>query len=73
MPKASPTEVHTFPTRRAFVLQLSTQADLSQGRIYGRVEHISSGRARRCGSIEELLAFITSVLEENQSKQEEEI
>lgn len=47
-----------LPTNRAFVVQLSADADLKSGRIAGRVEHVVSGQAAHFYSLEELLAFM---------------
>jgi hypothetical protein len=47
---------------RAFVVQLREQVEVEHGQWAGRVEHVTSGRASHFQSIEELLAFMTSVL-----------
>jgi hypothetical protein len=49
-------------TSRAFLVQLRTDADLSLGRIVGRVEHVQSGDAAHFQSIEELLGFMAALL-----------
>ena len=46
----------------AFVLQFRAGVDLEQGYCEGRVEHIVSGQATHFQSSEELLTFITKVL-----------
>jgi hypothetical protein len=47
---------------RAFVVQLREQADVEQGLWLGRIEHVTSGRAMRFQSLEEMVTFITAVL-----------
>jgi hypothetical protein len=49
---------------RAFVVQLGAEADVAQGRVVGRVEHVVSGQATHFHSLEELLAFMAWVLQE---------
>lgn len=44
--------------RRAFVVQIDSEACFSSGSFTGRIEHISSGEARRFAASGELLAFI---------------
>ncbi len=46
----------------AFVVQFRVGTNLDQGRLDGRVEHVTSGQATRFHSLEELLAFVTHVL-----------
>jgi hypothetical protein len=53
---------HSLPAERAFVVQLSADADVAQGRIAGRVEHVVSGQATHFDRLEDLLAFIERVL-----------
>ena len=48
----------SLPTNRAFVVQLHAEAEVTQGRFKGRVEHIVSMRAAHFGSLEELVTFI---------------
>jgi hypothetical protein len=48
----------------AFVIQLRTETDLQTGRFEGRVEHITSTRATRFHSLDELVSFIAEVLAE---------
>jgi hypothetical protein len=47
---------------RAFVIQLRESASLEADRLYGRVEHVVSGRMAWFGSLAELLAFMQNVL-----------
>jgi hypothetical protein len=51
-----------LPAERAFVVQLSTRADLGQNRPEGRVEHVVSGACAQFRTVEELLAFMARVL-----------
>ena len=53
-----------LPVSRAFVVQFSADALPSANRFAGRVEHIESGRSRRFAALDELVAFVTSCLEE---------
>lgn len=55
-----------LPAQRVFVLQMHADANIAQGRIEGRVEHVLSGRATRFHSLGELLGFITLLLQETQ-------
>ena len=59
-PPAEP--AHPLPAQRAFVVQVHAQAEVAQGRLAGRVEHVVSGQATHFASPEELLAFIARVL-----------
>jgi hypothetical protein len=47
---------------RAFVIQLSVDADVDAGRVSGRVEHVVSGQAMYFTSLEAVLAFIATIL-----------
>jgi hypothetical protein len=51
-----------YPTQRAFVVQVHGEADLEQGEIWGRVEHIVSGQARHFETVETLMQFIVQTL-----------
>jgi hypothetical protein len=57
---------HALPARRAFVVQLHADAEIEHGQVYGRVEYIVSYQATHFTSLEELLAFISRVLKEQQ-------
>jgi hypothetical protein len=57
-----PSQRPTFPTQRAFVVQVHTDAMVEQGHVWGRVEHIVSGRATYFQTVEELVQFIEQVL-----------
>ena len=45
-----------------FVVQLGTDSDLTTRRLRGRVEHVTSGRSDRFGSLDELLTFMADHL-----------
>ena len=48
----------------AFVIQFRPASDVQAGRFEGRVEHVASHRSVRFHTLEELLSFIASVLNE---------
>jgi hypothetical protein len=48
--------------RRSFIVQLGEEADLIDGRVGGRVEHLRTGEARHFESLETLLAFFNEAL-----------
>jgi hypothetical protein len=48
---------------RAFLVHLRTDAHIRGGRIVGRVEHVQSGDATHFQSLEELVSFMTVLLE----------
>jgi len=48
----------------AFVIQFRSDSDIDAGRFEGRVEHVASHRSMRFHTLEELLRFIASVLNE---------
>jgi hypothetical protein len=52
----------TLPLQRAFVVQVHADAEMAQGEVWGRVEHIISGQATHFQSIEELAHFMVRVL-----------
>ena len=52
----------TLPAARAFVVQLRADADLEQGVIRGRLEHLTSGVAAVFESAEELVARMHEAL-----------
>jgi hypothetical protein len=51
-----------YPTQRAFVVQIHAEADMAQGEVQGRVEHIVTGQATRFETVEALVRFIVQVL-----------
>jgi len=57
--------------KAAFVIQLRPETDIGAGRFEGRVEHMASSKASRFHSLDELLAFIASVLTEVRSIQQQ--
>jgi hypothetical protein len=60
---ASPADsIHRLPAQRAFLVQVHAEAEVAQGRLAGRVEHVVSGQATHFVSPEELLAFMARVL-----------
>jgi hypothetical protein len=48
--------------RAAFVIQIQPDSTMDDRQIKGRVEHVASTRATRFHSLDELLAFIATVL-----------
>ena len=52
------------PHDRVFVIRLSGDAEPSEGRMAGRVEHVDSGRSSLFASEEEMKRFLTRVLRE---------
>ena len=50
--------------KAAFVIQFQSETDIEAGRFEGRVEHVASTKAMRFHALDELLAFIASVLAE---------
>ncbi|HEY7711517.1 MAG TPA: hypothetical protein VIG57_15965 [Candidatus Entotheonella sp.] len=57
-----PTSQPAYPTQRAFVVQIHTEADMAQGEVRGRVEHIVTGQATHFETVEALVQFIVQVL-----------
>ena len=47
----------------AFVIHLTDVGSESDGQAHGRVEHVTTGRATRFDSVEELLRFMRHTLE----------
>lgn len=64
--------VSPLPTARAFVVQLSAEADMERKRVEGRVEHVISGRATHSQTLQELTAFMRRVLGDTSSEPGEE-
>lgn len=52
-----------FPIQYTFVVQFAAATARGDAGLAGRVEHIVSGQARRFQSVEELLAFVTQILQ----------
>jgi len=57
-----------LPARKAFVVQLHTDAQVTQGHFKGRVEHIVSHQATHFESLEELVAFIVRMVTTQQTE-----
>jgi hypothetical protein len=57
-----PTPQPAYPTQRAFVVQIHVEADMAQGEVRGRVEHIVTGQATHFETVEALVQFIVQVL-----------
>ena len=53
----------------AFVIQLRAGADLSAGRMAGRIEHIASGRSGQFESPDGLLNLLAGLLETSTRKE----
>src|SRR5262245_3999957 len=53
-----PAKRSPLPRDRAFVVQLSSDAEATVERLRGRVEHVRSGEAAHFESVEDLLAFV---------------
>jgi hypothetical protein len=51
-----------LPAQRAFVVQVHAAAQVAQGQLAGRIEHVVSGQAVHFRTLDELLAFIARVL-----------
>lgn len=56
----------------AFVIQFQPETDIETGRCQGRVEHITSYKAARFSSLDELLAFVAQVLTEMRDSEEQD-
>lgn len=56
--------------RRAFVLQLSSNA--TQDQLVGRIEHVDSGRSGHFQSIDDAICFVRKVLADTESTEERE-
>ena len=50
--------------KAAFVIQFRPETEIEAGRFEGKVEHVASHKATRFHSLDELLAFIATVLTE---------
>jgi hypothetical protein len=66
------TEIMYLPTKRAFLVRLSDDADPENGLYEGRVEHLQSGETIRIQSEENLRKFLTGVLLEQLKLEESE-
>jgi hypothetical protein len=52
-----------YPHSRAFVLKLHRDADVVQGALRGRIEHVASGIRGEFSGTEQLLGWLASGLE----------
>jgi hypothetical protein len=50
--------------RAAFVIQFRPESDIEAGLFEGKIEHMTSHKAVRFHSLDEMLEFITGVLSE---------
>ena len=53
-----------YAMKRAFVLQLGYETDISQRKFVGRIEEVDSGRELRFRSTEELLEFLAQCFDD---------
>ena len=53
-----------LPSEKAFVLKLSRETGQMLAPFAGRVEHLSTGRRVRFATVEEFLAALTRLLDE---------
>lgn len=54
-----------LPVRRAFVVQLSVETDVTRGHWIGRVEHVVSGQNLHFQTLDDLLGFMAQILKEH--------
>jgi hypothetical protein len=59
-----------LPSRRAFVVRYTDDADPYRGRVSGRVEHVESGESLHFSSQEELNEFVARTLSKESSRPE---
>ena len=62
MTALNPKTTTALPIQRAFVIQIHADADVEQGYLSGKIEHIVSGQTQRFSNPEQLLAFIKRLL-----------
>jgi hypothetical protein len=63
-----PTQTASLSIHRAFVVHFRTDADVVQGPISGRVEHVLSGQSTHFASLEGLLAFVAQIVSSTRQK-----
>ncbi len=63
----SPKPAMELPVNRAFVVQFSKESNFATGRLTGRIEHVTSGRATPFRSMDEMMGFVGQVLGRNAS------
>ena len=61
----------SLPTGRAFVVQLHAEAELTKGRMKGRVEHIVSMKATHFDSLGALVIFMARAIAEHEAEEDE--
>jgi hypothetical protein len=59
----------SLPTGRAFVVQLHAEAELTKGRMKGRVEHIVSMKATHFDSLGALVLFMARAIAEHEAEE----
>lgn len=52
-----------FPVSQSFVVQFAADTRPAANRYRGRIEHIDSGRSQRFASLDELISFVSELLE----------
>jgi hypothetical protein len=67
-PVYSPPMERGWQYKGAFVIQFRAESDVEAGRFEGRVEHVLSHRSMRFHTLEELLRFMATVLNEAKKK-----
>jgi hypothetical protein len=60
----------SWQQKAAFVVQFRPETDIPAGRFEGRIEHIASYREARFHSLDELLAFVASVLKDTEGDEQ---
>jgi hypothetical protein len=50
--------------KAAFVIQFRPETDIEAGRFEGKIEHVATYKSARFHSLDELLAFVATVLAE---------
>ena len=61
----------SLPTGRAFVVQLHAEAELTKGRMNGRVEHIVSMKATHFDSLGALVLFMARAIAEYEAEKDD--
>ena len=54
--------MESWQSKTAFVVHFLESSDIGAGQVDGKVEHITSYKAARFHSVDELLAFVAHVL-----------
>ena len=52
-----------FHHNAAFVIRFDSDSDIESGSIRGRVEHVASFKTKRFHSLDELLSFVSRMLD----------